>query len=461
MKRAIAAAARARRAAAPEPWRASLDRAIDAHRHGDLEAAERLYQDVLRMRIAQPDALHFLGVLAHQRGRSDEAVELITAALAAAPDHPDAHNNLGNIHKECGRLAEAAASYRRALACSPDHHNARANLAVVQEASGDPAQALATCRALLERAPDHAHAHRALGQLLLEHPGCRADVEEAATRLRRAWELDPTVPATLHSLGVALYALERTDEAREVYREWIAREPANPVPRHMLAAMGGTEAPPRAADDYVRETFDRFAQSFDEQLLQNLHYRAPQVLVDALARELPPPAAGLEVLDAGCGTGLCGPLLRPHARRLVGIDLSPGMLEQARGRGGYDELVDGELTAFLERHRAAFDLVASADTLVYFGDLAAFLRAAHAALRPGGWLGFSLEAMDGDGFELGPSGRYRHARGYVESALQAAGFAGIRITAESLRKEVGRPVAGWVVVARRPGSGEGAPTVAS
>ncbi|EQD44371.1 TPR repeat-containing protein, partial [mine drainage metagenome] len=84
-----------------------LQEAIASHQAGDLDGAERLYGEVLRLQVAQPDALHFLGVLHHQRGRSEAGVELIRSALKITPRHPDAHNNLGNIHKECGRLREA------------------------------------------------------------------------------------------------------------------------------------------------------------------------------------------------------------------------------------------------------------------------------------------------------------------------------------------------------------------
>src|SRR5699024_10724993 len=145
-------------------------------------------------------------------------------------------------------------------------------------------------------------------------------------------------PCMLYELAMTLYMLGRRDEAREVYRAWSERDPDNPIPRHMLAASGGAEAPARADDAYVRETFDRFAGNFDEQLLQHLHYRAPQVLAEALGTVLPSPSASLDMLDAGCGTGLCASLLRPHARHLVGVDLSTGMLDKARQRGGYDAL---------------------------------------------------------------------------------------------------------------------------
>ena len=97
------------------------------------------------------------------------------------------------------------------------------------------------------------------------------------------------------------------------------------------------------------------------------------------------------MLDAGCGTGLCGPLLAPYARRLVGVDLSEGMLALAKEKNVYDALMKSELTDYLRDHAAAFDVIVSADTLVYFGDLEDVLAAAAGALRPNGLFIFTLE----------------------------------------------------------------------
>lgn len=436
---------------APPAWSDWLQQAIDQHRHYDLEEAERLYRQVLDAEPGQPDALHFLGVLRHQQGHSDEAIELIEAALRAIPKHADAHNNLGNVHRECGHLAEAEACYRRALACSPGHPDALGNLAVVLEVQGHNAEAFVTYGAFLKTSPECARAYYLMGLFLRNHAQNLEHAEQAIGLFREAIALDPALRGARSALGICLYGLKRQDEAREVYREWLARDPDNPTPRHLLAASGGAPAPARADDAYVRQEFDGFAASFDRQLLENLNYHAPQVLADALAGVLPPGANPIDVLDAGCGTGLCAPLLRPLARRLAGVDLSPLMLAKARQRGGYDELVEAELTAFLQAHAAAYDAVVSADTLVYFGDLTAFMAAAHGALRAGGWLVFSLEAMEGDAFELSPSGRYRHSRAYVDRVLLEAGFVDARIQADSLRREGGKPVASWVVLARVPG----------
>ncbi|MBN8737574.1 MAG: tetratricopeptide repeat protein [Xanthomonadales bacterium] len=444
---------RPQRPAAEGAWRSWLNQAIQAHQQGDLDTAEHLYRKILTSEIAQPDALHYLGVLQHQRGRSDEAVELIRTALAAIPNHADAHNNLGNIHKECGRLAEAEACYRRALACAPTHADALGNLAVVLEAQDRLLPAFEAYGKFLLAAPRSARAHYLMGLFLRHHAEGIEHVEQSVECFQRAFALDDKQLCALQEQGVSLYALGRDDEARQVYRDWLARDPGNPVPRHMLAACGGSEAPARADDAYVRAEFDSFAENFDRQLLGHLNYRAPQVLVDAMAASLPPAAATLDVLDAGCGTGLCAPLLRPYARRLIGVDLSAGMLDKARQRGGYDELAEAELTAYLQAHAAMHDVVVSADTLVYFGDLAPVVAAAHTALRPGGSFVFSLEAkdeasLDSGGFVLSSSGRYRHGRDYVEETLRRSGFADIRITPDSLRKEAGKPVASWVVLAR-------------
>ena len=431
---------------------ATLGDAIAAHRDGQLDAAEALYGKVLQRQSGQPDALHFLGVLCHQRNRSEEGIRLIRMALRATPQHADAHNNLGNIHKECGQLAEAEACYRRALGHQPRHHDALSNLALVLEAQGRVDDAGEIYARFLAQEPQLGHAHYLMGMFRRRHINQIEDVEEAVRCFTRASQLDPQNLRARDALGVSLYMLGRSSEAIEVYRDWMAREPDNPVPRHMLAACGGEAAPARAEDAYVRQVFDGFAASFDEMLLKNLNYRAPQVLVGALADRLGAPQATLDVLDAGCGTGLCGPLIGPHAQRLVGVDLSGGMLEKARQRGGYDELVEAELAGWLRASPAVWDVVLSADTLIYFGDLVPVLSAAHHALRPGGWLAFTLEVLDGDGdrLELSASGRYRHTRECVERVLSAAGFPDPSISVDSLRKELGRPVAGWVVLAQKP-----------
>jgi predicted TPR repeat methyltransferase len=201
----------------------------------------------------------------------------------------------------------------------------------------------------------------------------------------------------------------------------------------------------------VREHFDAAAAGFDDNL-QQLEYRAPELVAAALKRMVGERALAV-VLDAGCGTGLCGPLIRAMAVRLAGVDLSVKMIDRARTRSVYDELHVAELSTFLRANSEAFDAIVSADTLVYFGGLDEPLRAAQSALRRDGLLIFTLESLNGeaarDEHRLQFHGRYAHSETYVRRAVQDAGLAMESLCHETLRRERLEPVNGFVVTARR------------
>ncbi len=146
--------------------------------------------------------------------------------------------------------------------------------------------------------------------------------------------------------------------------------------------------------------------------------------------------------------------MRSSAQWLVGVDLSPAMLEKARQRELYDDLHESELCQFMGACPGDFDVVVVADTLEYFGDLVEFFAAARKTLRPGGLLLCSLEAMPADSggndYLLQPHGRYCHDAQYVRRTLMQGGFGEPAITLATLRKERGEDVTGLVISVRCP-----------
>jgi predicted TPR repeat methyltransferase len=427
----------------------ALAMAIELHRVGKLDAAEKLYEGVLAALPENPDALHFKGVLLHQRGRSEQALELIGASIALNNGIPDWHYNLGNVLVETGQLDAAADAYARAAALAPERSNIQHNIGVVRRHQQRPADAEAAFRRSLELDPTNPNTHIVLGGLL--HNLGR--FEEALRHFSEAVLLDPRHATSRYSIARAFYAVGRVEEAAQVYRDWLKEEPDNVLARHHLAACTGEGVPARAADEYVESVFDGFADSFDAKLAW-LQYHAPQLVAAMVAELYGEPRATLTVLDAGCGTGLCGPLLAPYSRRLLGVDLSARMLAKAEPRQVYDELTKGELTAFIEGAApASYDLIVSADTLCYFGDLGAVTRAAGRALRPDGWLIFTVEAHLGDsagdaGFHLNAHGRYSHREDYLRTVLSNAGLVVRELRPAHLRAEGGLPVDGFVVAAQ-------------
>lgn len=424
----------------------------------------------------------------HQAGRLDEAAAAYRLGLAKEPRSFQAYNDLGSILETQGKFDDAATAYssaldiapERALDVEPSHVECLISLAKMRHEQGQSESAIEWYARAVKCAPDSPEAHRYLGKALfyagrfpqaLEHyrqalelkpdddgfqialANCLnvlGRLEEAENAYRRVLELDPMSAAGHDNLGRVLQKAGKTAEAAAVFRQWLTLQPDNPSARHMLAACSGEEVPSRAEDDYVEAVFDQFAEHFDE-TLEQLGYRAPTLIAFALACETTGPNHALDVLDAGCGTGLCGPFLRPYARRLVGVDLSTGMLAKARERGCYDHLDAAELTAFLGDRAQVYDLIVCADTLVYFGELLPVLRNATAALRSDGLFVFTTELPEdpgiSDDYRLNPQGRYCHTERYVDDSATRAGLS-IRLKLpETLRYEAGRPVQGLLVAA--------------
>ncbi len=481
-------------------------------RQGQIAAAKRIYETILADSPGQPDALHFLGLLHYQLGRNDQAIHYLERAITLSPDYADAWNNLGNVYqtlgnleqaelayrhgleyapsadvwnnlgillRRLGRLAEAEQAYRQAILLRPSFAMAFNNLGRLLQERGDlpgATEQLQHALVLAPEAPEVLHnlgnalalqqQHEAAQQIYRRAVAAGADaytelatvlrerglVEDAISAYRRALDINPQHTNAYYYLGMLLSACGRREEAVHCYQQWSEQEPGNPVALHMLAACGALAIPPQADDRYVETLFDGFANSF-ERRLASLDYQAPHLVVEAFARCMGAPNHAMTIVDAGCGTGLCGPLLRPYAERLIGVDLSRPMLDQARLRGDYDELIKQELTAFFQQQPpASLDAIVSADTLVYFGALQTLFGFVASSLKIGGCLAGSVEQLSAPatlGYHLNPHGRYSHALDYLHNVLAQCGLALQDWHACTLRQEMGMPVIGIVFTALR------------
>ncbi len=94
--------------------------------------------------------------------------------------------------------------------------------------------------------------------------------------------------------------------------------------------------------DETRDLYDRWAKTYDTELIDENDYAQPRRCAEMLSRYLADRQA--QILDVGCGTGLSGAALLGAGYRTVdGCDFSPGMLAKARDAGVYRRLFEADL----------------------------------------------------------------------------------------------------------------------
>lgn len=176
----------------------------------------------------------------------------------------------------------------------------------------------------------------------------------------------------------------------------------------------------------VQARFDGLAHRYDK-TLETAKCFASDFILDAFRRHRPEQAQGsLDILDLGCGTGMCGKALKPYARRLDGVDLSEKMLEKALGLGVYDHLFQGDIPTHLQQSSARYHLITVASVFLYFAQLEATIEGCRSVLHAGGMLIFTVDRHPEPGPDVAPNPRnplmYSHGRDYVQRCLVQAGL---------------------------------------
>lgn len=363
-------------------------------------------------------------------GRNDEALAELDAVLAAEPQHLDAWCHRAAALAALGRHAEALESADHVLGVDPVNGVAWFRRGHALERLRRFSEARTAFERLLALQPQHAEAWFRLGQLHQRH----GRLDEALASLDQALALAPALAGAWTQRGSLLKDMGRAAEAAAAFDRAIGLGADAELNRFFQASLGLQASPATAPRAYVQALFDDYADGFDQHLVDVLGYQAHRQLVT--------PLAGLQAqafesaLDLGCGTGLCGPLLRPIVRQLAGLDLSQAMLDQAAARGVYDRLLQADLVEHLQHTTERHDLLVAADVFIYVGDLEQVFAGVVRVLRRGGVFCFSVEqAQDDQPVALNAQLRYAHSLPYLQGLAQRHGLRLLRSVAEPIRQD--------------------------
>lgn len=435
--------------------------------------------DVLQQTISHyPDyaaAYNNLGTVYFALEKFDDAINMYQIALEKQPNYIDAYYNLGLAFTKNNALTEAIHAYKTLLDYAPEHFPARFHLACIYMRQNNMSAAiaefliiesahayhfetqsnLATCylkQGDLNLAKQHyIHAikiHPEDTQILFNLGYIHTqlgETDQAIQFYQRTLQINPDLFAAHNNLGVAFIAKQHISFALHHFQEALRLQPNNEAIAYTIQSLANNQRLLAAPPAYVETLFDAYADHYETHLTQALDYQVPEQFIKALGNVISEKQP-LDILDLGCGTGLCGVPLKPYAKSLTGVDLSAKMLERAGEKKIYDELLNRDLTTYLADKTNAYDLIMAGDVLVYLGDLATLFRHVSQALRPSGLFIFNTEICESEEYKMNQSGRFSHNKTYIEQLAKQYGFHIVIQQTNITRLQNNEPVNGHLFV---------------
>ena len=371
-----------------------------------------------------------------EQKRFDDVQEKCLSLLETYPSSAVLNINLGKCYFELGHIDQAITCYKKATEYQPQWVTSYILLGQLFSSKGKADEAIETYKKALLFQPDYAQTHNHMGVAFAE----QGKLEEAVEAFNNALSLNVNDADIYNNLGNALKEQGKSKEAVKAYNKALVIKPDYASASHMVSSLTGktTKSAPK---DYVEGLFNRYAQSFDEALVQELEYGIPKVLTQIIVGKNREDSLGA-VMDLGCGTGLVGSEIKTFCGSLAGIDLSNSMLEQAKLKKIYDKLIHMDIIEYLYNVELNFDYFIAADVFTYIGDLNDVFHLIKSRNKRSGKLVFSTEHTEKHGFHLEQSGRYSHSKDYIEALCEKFNYSISHFSKVNLRKEKGRFLTG-------------------
>ncbi len=453
---------------------------------GKKETAVKCYQKSYKKNKLSEAALINLSIIYFEQKKYLRAQICIKKLLSINPKNCNALVLFGNIYKEKKQYQKAIEQYDKALQVDAGFYLAELNLANIYNIQKKYKKAYEYAKKALEKKSTDEEAIKLFADICIE----TEKPDEAVLYLEKMLD-KKTQDFWIYNLLSQLYLLQKKYEAslksglkaveiskgenlqhinfgyilydsilatqNEIVKKyatmWLKKYSENSIVKYMSDSILHNEKISQNNITYVREIFDIFADDFEE-ILQHLNYNVPEIIADELAtyfykRKL----KKMRILDAGCGTGLCGYYLKKYAKfnGLDGVDLSQKMLSVAKEKKVYSHLYNQDINAFLQQHKNRYNLINAADVFTYFGELESLFQNINISLCKKGIIVFSISEnnFDDNNYYLHSSGRFLHLQKYVEKVLKENGFQIEKIQSAYLRNEGEKKVFGWIFIAQK------------
>ena len=410
---------------------------------GNFDTARMHLHQALRIDPFHAEAYNNLGRLSFKENRMADAIPYFEKALRIDPNYAEAHYNLAHAASLQNQFLRAITHYQEVLRLWPEHSITHLNLGMLYHAELQFLEAAQHLEKALVYDTENLDAIKLLGDSYLN----LGKIDEAIQSFENALKLSPLLPEAHHNLAILYLKKEDKEKALQHFTQALQLDPNNETAKHMINSLTGESKETATPSQYIAELFDQYADYYNLHLKQKLDYQAHVLLRNAIGRCLKNNPKTGRVLDLGCGTGLCGIVFRDLALELIGVDLSPKMIAQAKTLDTYEKLEICDIHDYLAKpDLAAFDLIIAADVLVYSGALNSLFAKVAKHLNPNGHFAFTLENLAEGSFQLQSSGRFAHSATYIHKLAEDNGLK-IELEEEIVpRKQEGLPIPGRLYV---------------
>lgn len=423
-----------------------------AYQEGDIDKTKSLCCQILKTDSQNTLALTLLGNAYFLERHYDKALDCYRQIENLQHNNPSNLINLANVCFELKSYDESCNYGSKALMEDKNNLTALSLLGNAYLESEKYPEAIKVLEKLAELSPHDFWVDNSLSQAWQK----QGDFHKAFAYGLSAVEKSGGDSSQQLNLSYLLYetAIDKgADFIADALAIWEQKYGQDSQVRFAIDSLQNNSAVRVADTEYVHTVFDNFAADF-EQVLSGLDYRAPQYIAQYMEKLYPHSwFKKIRILDAGCGTGLCGLFLKKYAKYhgLDGVDLSEKMLAEAQKKLLYHRLYCQELCAFLKSQNHAYDLITAADVLTYFGDLRPVFANAFLALKKHGRIIFTVTKNNENdsAWHLHLSGRFSHRLEYVQNLLNELGFKIEINDLKQLRTEAGKPVMGYIISARK------------
>ena len=396
---------------APNDSEAHNNLGVILHQLDRLSEAEASFRQAISLKLDYAEAHNKLGVILQQLDRISEAEASFKQAIILKPDLAVAHYNLGNSLKEQGKLKEAEASFRQAITLKPDYAEAYNKLGVILQQLDRLSEAEASFRQAISLKPNYTEAHINLGNTLQE----QGKLKEAESSFRQAVTLKPDLAVAQYNLGKIYKKIGKNSKAVECFEKTLELSSEDLLGATLqLATLGKRKIPDKTPENFMQGFYKKKFKYWSN-LEKKTHKYQGHLLIENAFKTTHNNIEKIDILDVGCGTGSLAKILRPYARTLVGVDLSPDMLLKAEEICLYDSLYKKDLSQYLSEVSNHYDTIIAAAVLIHFYDLESIFFLIKDSLKTNGKFVFSIFEETQKNRNLNSFLMYAHSDYYITS----------------------------------------------